>query len=327
MDSTSFLDVAFRILQGLLMPVIACIAVYIAYQQHKTNRDKLRFNLYDKRLKVFHSLMNFLGDISADGDCSHGRLGQYGAEISESRFLFDKDITDYLEKIYTKAGKLHDLEHEIKNIGALSKERKENIQNKRTEVFFWLFGQITESQTRFEKYLGFKYSANLSEMRPVNSKKGFRRLAFASAIFIAIVCAGLSVVLVLLIHSDAQSNLQWKQKQFKEKYGENEDSINASKNEKPIEEYTNLTSEQRQRLQELLKKRRNFLEDSGAMEAKAELEKLENGFCVNLSKRGLIGVYTLAALLGGIIGFIIVWLTYKLLEWFVLGFCDDEQKQ
>ena len=183
--------------KGLLTPIIAGVVAYIAYQQHKTNRDKLRFELYDKRLKVFHSLENFLGDISREGDCTHGRMGQYCAEIGESRFLFDKDITDYLEKIYTEAGNLHDLEHEIKHIDILSKEKKESIINKREDVFHRLTGQIKESQTRFEKYLGFRQSEYLSERRIMNFKSGFERIAWVLSIVGFLFWVGLDIYLVL----------------------------------------------------------------------------------------------------------------------------------
>ncbi len=50
----------------------------------------------------------------------------------------------------------------------------------------------------------------------MNWKRGFRRIVFVSAIFIAIICAGLSVVFILSIHTEAQSDLQWKQKQYVE---------------------------------------------------------------------------------------------------------------
>jgi len=177
-----------NVFRALLAPVIAGVVAYIAWQQHKTNRDKLRLDLYDKRLKVFHSLMNLLGFIARDGDCSHSRLGQYCAEIGESRFLFAEDITNYLEEIFTEAGKLHRLEQEIKQISAFSQARKESILNKRAKVFDWLTGQIKESQTRFEKYLNFRCSAGPSERRTMNWKRGFRRIIIVLSLLFFIGC-------------------------------------------------------------------------------------------------------------------------------------------
>ncbi|MBW8042466.1 MAG: hypothetical protein FVQ85_21070 [Planctomycetes bacterium] len=314
------IDIAFRILQGLLTPVIACIAVYIAYQQHKTNRDKLRLDLYNKRYEVFYSLMKLLERMKRTGKIEPQHINEFLKESKEDVFLFDNDIVSYLETVRKKAFDFWATREELKDMPRGDERNKKAREI--TDLMHWLGRQVGGATDKFGKYLKFEQRL---KGKPVNLKKGFRRLAFASAIFIAIICAGLSVVLVHLIHSNAQINLQWKQNQFKEKYGEHEDSIKALQNEKPIEEYTSLAPEKRQRLQELLKKQRNFLEDSGAMEAKVELDKLENGFCVNLSKNSLVGVYTLAALVGVIIGFIIIWLIYKFLEWLALGFCDDEQ--
>ena len=58
--------------------------------------------------------------------------------------------------------------------------------------------------------------------------------------------------------------------------------------------------------------------------AKEDLEKLEHGFWVNLSSMGLAGVYILVGLLSAICSFIAVWSIYKLVEWLVLGFCNDK---
>lgn len=181
-----------EVLKGLLSPILAVGIAYIAYQQYKTNREKLRLELYDRRLKVFHSLRNFLGDISCVGDCSHGRLSQYVAEIGESTFLFDEDITDYLEKIWLDASELHRLEDQKKHIDRLSAEKKESISDRRAIVFRWLFDQITESQTRFEKYFKFGYSVVPFKRRKMNWKKGFQRIAILLSFLIFVGCFGIA---------------------------------------------------------------------------------------------------------------------------------------
>jgi len=55
------------VFNALLTPVIAGVVAYIAYQQHKTNRDRLRLDLYDRRLKVFEGLMVLLSIIFQKG--------------------------------------------------------------------------------------------------------------------------------------------------------------------------------------------------------------------------------------------------------------------
>jgi hypothetical protein len=123
----------------------------------------------------------------------------------------------------------------------------------------------------------------------MNWKREFRRIAFASAIFTAIVCAGLFVLLTLYKHNDAESYLQ-------------------KKKSVPIVPAAG---------------RVDFYESERPTET--ELKELENGFWVNLSAKGLGGLCVLAGLSGGIIGFVVVWLIYKFLEWLVLGFCDNNR--
>jgi len=59
------------------------------------------------------------------------------------------------------------------------------LQKRREEVFHWLTGQIKESQTLFEKYLGFRCSANPFERRTMNWKRGINRLVWAVSSLVA----------------------------------------------------------------------------------------------------------------------------------------------
>ncbi len=59
-----------QLLSFCLTPLIAIIAVYIAYQQYNTNRQKLRLDLYDKRFKVFLGLQSLLIHILQTADVS-----------------------------------------------------------------------------------------------------------------------------------------------------------------------------------------------------------------------------------------------------------------
>jgi hypothetical protein len=159
----------------------------------------------------------------------------------------------------------------------------------------------------------------------MNWKRGFRRIAFVSALFTAIVCAGLSIALVLLIHSEAQSNLRWR----KENYIQNSASKLTPDQQKRLAE---LRAKKTSARQEALstedkaveeEKRQPFIKEKASEEAR--LEELQKGFLVSLSKGGLVGLCGAIGLIGGIIGFVIIWLVYKFLEWLVLGFCDNNR--
>ena len=46
-----------KYLSGLLTPIIAIIAAYIAYRQYKNDNERLKRDLYEKRYAIFSNLM------------------------------------------------------------------------------------------------------------------------------------------------------------------------------------------------------------------------------------------------------------------------------
>jgi hypothetical protein len=94
------------ITQAILTPLIALIAVYIAYQQYDTNRQKLRLDLYNKRFEVFLGLQNLLLYIGQHADVNSEALYNFEVTTSQSVFIFDKDVSDYLQKVAKKARNL-----------------------------------------------------------------------------------------------------------------------------------------------------------------------------------------------------------------------------
>ena len=149
----------------------------------------------------------------------------------------------------------------------------------------------------------------------MNLRRGFKRIAFVLVVVTAIICAGLSVGLVLLIRSSAQTNLRWKQKNYRDKY-----KVTATKEQLIAELKRREALNPEDRVIE--EKRRSPISEEKA-KAKAELEELENGFWVTLSIWGLVGLCISGGLTGGAMGYCFIWFIYKLLEWLVLGFCGD----
>jgi len=174
----------------------------------------------------------------------------------------------------------------------------------------------------------------------MNWKRGFRRIAFVFVIFIAFICAGLSVVLVLTVRDDAQSFLRWKKENYIKTYCYGitpEQALSELARRVRIKELKDELQKQGVEVHSSEPKLIDLgpitpeeayeqeLKEQQKQEVKKELRKLENGFLVSLSKGGLVGLCGAVGLVGGIIGFVIVWLIYKFLEWLVLGFCDNDR--
>ena len=66
-----------NIFSGFLTPVIAILAVYIAWQQYRINRYNARFDLFDRRYNIFDTLMNLLGHIAQRSDIADEKLNEF----------------------------------------------------------------------------------------------------------------------------------------------------------------------------------------------------------------------------------------------------------
>ena len=151
------------VVQGLLTLVIGGIAIWIAYQQHKTARDKLKLDLFDRRYKVYRGLMDFLGAVNADGKPSRDAFGQFYRETDPKRFLFGDDVCDYLEEIREKAVELR----QAIELGAaaradkcrtISQERLMEASETERDLVGWFYKRVEEASQKFQPYLGFKKS-------------------------------------------------------------------------------------------------------------------------------------------------------------------------
>jgi hypothetical protein len=92
-----------QIFQGFLTPVVAAIAVYIAYQQWQTNERKLKLDTYDRRLRVYRRLTEFLDLTTRDFKPDPREIGRFRGEVAEADFLFGPEIATYLAEVSSQA--------------------------------------------------------------------------------------------------------------------------------------------------------------------------------------------------------------------------------
>jgi hypothetical protein len=90
-------------LSALLTPIIALIAIYIAYQQYKINQQRLRHETYERRLRVYKAVQKHLSNILRTGKTSYQECTLFYSDASEAAFLFDNSVMDKIDEIYNKS--------------------------------------------------------------------------------------------------------------------------------------------------------------------------------------------------------------------------------
>lgn len=151
METLKQINAIAQSLSGFLIPLIAIITIYIAYQQYRINHNKLKFDLYDKRFKVYYALMGLISYVIQTGTTTKEKTDKFRIDIYESKFLFDKKVYDHLNTIHNKANELRYKDEKIARTHI--PEGKEKLLNEKDKLFDWFVDQMEESHKLFSSYL------------------------------------------------------------------------------------------------------------------------------------------------------------------------------
>lgn len=146
-----------EVLSGLLTPLIAFIAVYIAWQQHKTSRNTLRLKLYDRRLKVYRGLLDLFAAVLEDNNNMPPNLGKYYADTSEKKFLFDDKIVEFMHEVRNKAVKMRQVKRRLTTPPTPNEKKVNKLREQERELLAWFSDQLDQLPDKFAKSLGFTH--------------------------------------------------------------------------------------------------------------------------------------------------------------------------
>jgi hypothetical protein len=147
-----FLPLVVWYFQGLLTPVIAVVAVYIARQQWKTNAHKLKLDLYDRRFKVFEAAREILGLMYTSG-VRDAQLLNFLTKTADTEFLFGREVKEYLEEIYRHVQTLISANSQMSANWETPVEVRSRIAEAETTEVRWATGEVNRIADRFKKYL------------------------------------------------------------------------------------------------------------------------------------------------------------------------------
>jgi hypothetical protein len=143
-----------QLLQALLTPAIGLLAAFIAWQQWETNREKLRLDKYDRRMRVYEELRKILSIVFRDDGATTDDLLRFRTSVADADFLFGQEIPEYLDQIYTHGLKLWELneQHRNREDRPVDYDLKKAAKEKHSELK-WLANQFEIGREKFRKYL------------------------------------------------------------------------------------------------------------------------------------------------------------------------------
>ncbi|HEY7977430.1 MAG TPA: hypothetical protein VID67_04490 [Rhizomicrobium sp.] len=144
-----------EISKALLTPLIAIVTTYIAWQQWQTNRQKLKLDRYDRRLKVYEEVRKILSIILRDATASYENLLEFRTSVSEADFLFGPEISEYIDTVYRRGVKLQYWSKEYRDSTQTTPpgyDHKKVVEGMHEELT-WLTQQFEPAKAKFKKYL------------------------------------------------------------------------------------------------------------------------------------------------------------------------------
>lgn len=135
-----------------LSPIIAIIGGWIAWQQVRINRNKLKLDRFDKRFAVHEAAMTFVARVATKGNADIEEMNDFIAKTRGTRFLLSKEIADYLDEIYRNAGRLRNVALSMEAL-TLSEEARQKFSDKWLELNEWFQKQLDVIPEKFAPFL------------------------------------------------------------------------------------------------------------------------------------------------------------------------------
>lgn len=115
--------------------LVSVLVAWIMWRQAKTARDKLRLDLFEKRYGVYVGFENLAKVVMGSGNVSQEALREYSLHTAPSEFLFDKDVIQYLEKVWKIALELQHVNAELPHtpVG----DKRNHLAQRECEICIW----------------------------------------------------------------------------------------------------------------------------------------------------------------------------------------------
>lgn len=145
----------FDYISALAPLIISAYVAWIAYQQYRTNNEKLRLDLYDRRFSIYTASLDFYHTLAAFDENNEQHMESHRVFIKavrESRFLFgeESEAVELLEDMQQRAAGIMGFRSYAQEIRSDSDEYRTWF-NKQQSDYLWMGGE--DGLMRLERIL------------------------------------------------------------------------------------------------------------------------------------------------------------------------------
>jgi hypothetical protein len=116
-------------ISSIAIPIVAIFGAYIAYRQFKTAQNRLKYDLFDKRMAVYDAACKAIGIAATKGNLTGQDQIDFLVGVNSAKWLFDSKISVYLDKdLWNQIIKLE--YHEKMSASLIDTQRVHHIEEK-----------------------------------------------------------------------------------------------------------------------------------------------------------------------------------------------------
>ena len=143
--------------QYSLTAITVLIGVFVAFtgwQQYQINKERFKLDLFEKRFAVYKGAQVFLTGVLSGAKVEMAKFLEFRAETQDAKFLFDRDVTDFLAGIDSKALEIWKLREELQDLP--KEEERSRLCREQTEATKSLMDNLSKLTDVFGPYLRFR---------------------------------------------------------------------------------------------------------------------------------------------------------------------------
>ncbi|MBP1152364.1 hypothetical protein JOD69_004227 [Methylocaldum sp. RMAD-M] len=119
-------------------------------------QNKLKLDLFERRLTVYEAARTLLSSIMATGKAKDGEVFKFMVATREAKWLFNESVAEYLDKqLYHKAIDLQTLDAELEGV-PVGEERRKNVRAQ-AEIKEWFMAQYEVLDEMFSPFLKLQH--------------------------------------------------------------------------------------------------------------------------------------------------------------------------
>lgn len=117
------------------------------------SRDKLSVEVYDRKLKIYRVVKDFLLYVMAETKPSREKLADFSNETDEAVFLFDQEVQDFISEIYSKAVRQRLVNKKLSDGRLPVGDIREALADEDYEISNFYSDKRKELKSLFSKYI------------------------------------------------------------------------------------------------------------------------------------------------------------------------------